>query len=55
MAPAIKTKKVEAVQDEESGVMKTEVRSVEKISLLFLFLNYFIFSGGSRKPLISSK
>ena len=34
MAPAIKTKKVEVQKDEESGVMKTEVRSVGEIFLL---------------------
>ena len=43
MAPAIKTKKVEVVQDEESGVMKTEVRSVEYLDLDLLFLNCVIF------------
>ena len=43
MAPAIKTKKVEVEKDEESGVMKTEVRSVEYPHLDFLFLNCVIF------------
>ena len=37
MAPAIKTKKVEVQKDEESGVMKTETRSVE-------YLDHFLCS-----------
>ena len=38
MAPTIKTKKVEVEKDEESGVMRTEVRSLSHL----IYLTYSI-------------
>ena len=51
MAPAIKTKKVVVEKDEESGVMRTEVRFVSSAERVEMSKFDISVSGGNRKPL----